>query len=105
MARNNSEGNGCGCLILLALYGLVALCVNMCNEPKTDITKSSGNTSSAYQYSQVKSTQVEEPIVKEELTEEDKKYLGNSLSTGATPYIKFYGKNYKCPYNQCSGIK
>ena len=103
MTRNNSDSSGCGCLILIILA--IGFFVNKCNEPKTDTTASSGKTSSAYQYSQVKSTQAEEPIAEEELTEEDKKYLGNSLSTGATPYAKFYGKNYKCPYNQCSGIK
>ena len=41
----------------------------------------------------------------DELSDEEKQYLNNSLSTGATPYATFYGKNYKCPYNQCSGIK
>ena len=39
------------------------------------------------------------------LPEEDKKFYNNSLPTGYTPYKKYYGKNYKCPYNQCSGIK
>ena len=39
-----------------------------------------------------------------ELTEEDKQYLDNSLSTGETPYSQYYGNNYKCPYDQCSGI-
>ena len=39
------------------------------------------------------------------LTVEEAKYLGNSLNTGSTPYDNLYGKNYKCPYIQCSGIK
>ena len=32
-------------------------------------------------------------------------FISNSLTTGATPYAKFYGRNYDCPYAQCSGIK
>ena len=35
----------------------------------------------------------------------DKQYVNNSLSTGSSPYTSYYGKNYKCPYDQCSGIK
>lgn len=41
----------------------------------------------------------------DEQSEEDKKYANNSLPTGATPYTAYYGKNYKCPQYQCSGIK
>ena len=29
----------------------------------------------------------------------------NRLNTGSTPYENSYAKNYKCPYNRCSGIK
>lgn len=43
--------------------------------------------------------------VSEEVLEEDKEYIYNSLPTGYTPYTAYYGKNYKCPNNQCSGIK
>jgi hypothetical protein len=41
----------------------------------------------------------------EELSQEDKQYANNSLSTGASPYTSYYGQNYKCPYGQCSGIR
>jgi hypothetical protein len=30
---------------------------------------------------------------------------GNFLSTGSTPYSQYYGTNFKCPYDQCSGIR
>ena len=42
---------------------------------------------------------------RKELSDEEKMYLDNSLSTGTMPYTQFYGKNYKCPYDQCSGIR
>lgn len=40
-----------------------------------------------------------------EISEEDLNYIDNSLATGATPYKDCYGANYKCPYEQCSGIQ
>ena len=41
----------------------------------------------------------------EQISELDLPYIDNSLTTGATPYKSVYGKNYKCPYSRCSGIK
>ena len=38
-------------------------------------------------------------------TVDESKYYDNSLNTGSTPYVKFYGKNFNCLNNQCSGIK
>lgn len=35
----------------------------------------------------------------------DEEYLYNSLSTGATPYAKYYGKNKTCNKYGCSQIK
>lgn len=46
-----------------------------------------------------------EDVETEHVGEADLPYVGNSLKTGATPYKAFYGKNYKCPYSQCSGIR
>lgn len=37
--------------------------------------------------------------------EEYNKYINNSLSTGATPYKKFYGGNSRCENYGCSQIK
>lgn len=39
------------------------------------------------------------------LTDAESKYIHNRLTTGSTPYAELYGKNYKCPQSQCSGIK
>ena len=99
MAKNNSSSSGCGCLILIVLA--IGFVVNKCNESssnKTDkdskLTYSSATRNSSIDYT-----------MDDEFSDEEKQYLNNSLSTGATPYATFYGKNYKCPYNQCSGIK
>jgi len=104
MARNSSDSSGCGCLILIVIA--IAFCINKCTESDTSTntsivptTKKQPKSSSYYDTHQVA------PSVEEELSEEDKQYLGNSLTTGVTPYCAVYGKNYHCPYTQCSGIK
>ena len=104
MARNSSDNSGCGCLILIVLA--IAFVVNECTESNTGSSVTSTATqqarsSSYYETSSDVSAYEEENV----LSEEDKKYLKNSLSTGALPYAQHYGKNYKCPYDQCSGIK
>ena len=105
MARNSSDSSGCGCLILLGIYGLIALIVNTCNgnNEKNATTLQRQTNKETYYNPQTERESVE--TIKEELSEEEKQYLGNSLSTGATPYSAVYGKNYRCPYTQCSGIK
>ena len=40
-----------------------------------------------------------------DIQEMENKYINNSLSTGATPYTKYYGRNKKCEYGDCSQIK
>ena len=104
MARNSSDNSGCGCLILIAI--VIAFGINKCTESNTStsgskapITTSQSKPSSYNDNHQVGAS------VEEELSEEDEQYLGNSLSTGATPYSAVYGNNYRCPYTQCSGIK
>lgn len=104
MARNSSDSSGCGCLILIVIA--IAFGINKCTESstststsETSTTRSQPKSSSYYDSPEVA------PSVEEELSEKDKQYLGNSLSTGATPYSTVYGKNYRCPYSQCSGIK
>ena len=109
MSPNKNSGNsGCGCLILLILA--FAYSVNQCNKSDTSSTPIQNKPSTTYQspkhaYSPVESVEDEHMETEEELTEEEKLYLNNSLATGATPYAAYYGKGYKCPYSQCSGIK
>lgn len=104
MARNTSDNSGCGCLILIVIA--IAFGINKCTESKTTTETPKSSTATSQPKS---SSYYEEPTVEadveDELSEEDKQYLGNSLNTGATPYKDVYGKNYRCPYTQCSGIK
>lgn len=108
--RNNSDNSGCGCLILIVIA--IVFIVNKCNDSDSS-SSSSTKTSTAMTttktesenstYQRTSNNQVYS--VEEELSDEDKQYEYNSLSTGAAPYTSYYGKNYKCPYEQCSGIK
>ena len=99
MAKSNS---GCGCFIIIVLA--IAFVVNKCNDGgsgRTPITKESETSNrSSYQRSN-KADYLQE----DKLSEEDRQYINNSLLTGASPYTSFYGNNYKCPCDQCSGIK
>lgn len=94
-----------GCLVLIGVIGIIALAVSTFDGSKEskldsqDIVKSS---QTSYHTQHQRSIDY---LDKEELSEEDKKYLSNSLLTGATPYSQYYGKNYICPYDQCSGIR
>lgn len=104
MARNSSDNSGCGCLILIII--VIAFCINKCTESNTSTSSSKApTTTSQPKPSSYYDTHQTTPSVEEDSSEEDKKYLNNSLPTGAAPYTKFYGKNYRCPYSQCSGIK
>ena len=106
MARNSSDNSGCGCLILVIIaivYG-----INKCTEsktsmdsPKTSTTTSriSPSSSSDYDHTTISA------YAEKDFSEEEKKYLDHSLSTGATPYKDVYGSNYHSPYDQCSGIR
>lgn len=102
--RNNSDNSGCGCLILIVIA--IAFLVNKCNDSdssssSTTTTQKTESNNSLYQ----SSGNSQDYSVADELSEEDKQYENNSLSTGSAPYTAYYGKNYKCPYEQCSGIK
>ncbi len=104
MARNSSESGGCGCLILIFIA--IVFCIYKCSESNTNTSSSiSPATTSQSKLSSYYDSPLVVPSVEEKLSEEDKQYLGNSLSTGATPYKTVYGKNYNCPHSQCSGIK
>lgn len=105
--RDNSDNSGCGCFILIVIA--IVFLVNKCSGSdsstlSSESTKATSQTESNYSVYQSSSTQ--DYSVSDELSEEDKQYESNSLSTGAAPYTTYYGKNYKCPYDeQCSGIK
>lgn len=108
--RNNSDNSGCGCLILIFIA--IAFIVNKCNDSDsspsspTKATTAVTTTKTKSDYSTYQRTNNSHDYsVIEELSDEDKKYVNNSLSTGASPYTNYYGKNYKCPYDQCSGIR
>ena len=102
MASNKSSGKGgCGCFILIVLA--IVFIVNLCSGPKTNSTTDLNESATAYQSAKVEESSFEN--TEEEISEEDKQYLNNSLKTGVAPYATYYGKNYKCPYSQCSGIK
>ena len=104
MARNSSDNSGCGCLILIVIA--IAFGINKCTESNTSTSSSKvPTTTSQSQPSSYYDSHQTAPSVEEELSEEDKLYLENSLSTGTTPYSAVYGINYRCPYTQCSGIK
>ena len=102
MAKSNSSNAGCGWLIL----GVIAIVfiVNMCkgSDSTSSSTKKDNERAS---YSDNQRSSASNYPVEEELTEEEKQYVNNSLSTGASPYTTNYGKNYKCPYGHCSGIR
>lgn len=100
MAKGNSSNSGYGCLILIALA--IAYMVNKCYDGGRTpaIKKNEATSKSSYQRSNMADS-----FQEEELSQEDKQYANNSLSTGASPYTSYYGQNYKCPYGQCSGIR
>ena len=102
MKSNKNSGNGgCGCFILIVLA--IAIFVKLCSGSETDSIPNQDNTSTTYQSPKTEESYIDSD--EKELSEEDKQYLNNSLKTGAAPYTAYYGKNYKCPYSQCSGIK
>lgn len=103
MAKTNSNN---GCIVLIGFIGLIVLIANMCsgdNETKIDTQETSINEKLSHSAYKQQSTITHS--VKDELSDEDKTYLDNSLPTGSTPYSKYYGRNYKCPYDQCSSIR
>ena len=102
--RNNSDNSGCSCLIIIIIA--ISFIVTICKESdssssSTTTTQKTESNNSLYQ----SSSNSQDYSVADELSEEDKQYENNSLSTGTAPYTAYYGKNYKCPYEQCSGIK
>lgn len=100
MARNSSDSSGCGCIILIVIA--IVFFVNKCND-SNQISEPSKESDHKREVAYQQHNYAEYP--EEELSDEDMPYLDNSLSTGATPYSQYYGKNYKCPYDQCSGIR
>lgn len=81
--------------VLLGIMGLLS-CDN-----KTDETSEDGN--SITNITEIGDSDTKDDISDSEM--ENSKYINNSLSTGATPYAKYYGSNKKCEYGDCSQIK
>ena len=103
MAPTKSDNSGC--LVLIGIIFLVVFIANTCGgnkEAKKDTqTKINSEQRSNTGYQQQRTVDLP---VKKELSDEEKMYLDNSLSTGSMPYAQYYGRNYECPYDQCSGI-
>ena len=101
----STKSDNSGCLVLFALFVLIAFIANTCGgnkEDKNDVQpkpNSEQRSNTTYQRQGV----VDVPV-KKELSDEERMYLDNSLSTGSMPYSQYYGRNYECPYEQCSGI-
>lgn len=105
MDRNNS--NNSGCLVIIGLIGIIVLVVNTCDgnkELNNNVQEKPQSEQTSKPAYKEQSSTIDYPD-KEELSDEDKQYLDNSLNTGAAPYSQYYGKNYRCPYDQCSGIR
>ena len=102
MAKNDLD-SGCGCLILIIIA--IAFGINKCTESNTsaDSSKDSALTSQSKPSSYYDTQQAASSA--EELSEEDKEYLSNSLETGVQPYSDFYGESYVCTHRQCSAIE
>lgn len=103
MSPRNSDDSGCGCGILILIYLIAGFFVKMCSGTETNTTTENEKPSATYQSPRTENYHVES--VEEEISEEDKPYLNNSLRTGATPYSEYYGEEYRCLYSQCSGIR
>lgn len=103
MKRDSSNS---GCLVLIGLIGIIVLIANTCggDKGKNMDSQKMHNSEQAINstYEQDNTNDYSE---REDLSDEDMQYLENSLNTGAMPYSQYYGKNYKCPYEQCSGIR
>lgn len=94
-----------GCLVLIGLIGIIVLIANTCGGDKKtnmDSQKKRNNEQTINSTYEQDNTNIYSE--REELSD-DMQYLDNSLNTGTAPYSKYYGKNYKCPDEQCSGIK
>ena len=85
-------------IILILIIASIIYYVRQCgrNENNTKIEQIDRENSS------FKTSSDNEP---NSLVNESLKYLDNRLLTGSTPYDVYYGKNYDCPKDQCSGIK
>lgn len=103
MSDNNT---GCGCIVIILALFLV-LSINKCIEYTNTQSETQEIQQQQYpiynNFSDI--TSPDDTLNSDIMSEEDRQYLGNSLKTGATPYKDFYGKNYRCPYAQCSGIE
>lgn len=111
MSNNDSKDRGCGCVFWVLTILAIVLLTDKCKKSENIV-----NTEACVDTTEVKTSNVfsnecgnEYNYSKQEISPEDNEeietYLNNSLETGATPYRKFYGRNYKCSRSVCSAIK
>lgn len=102
MVKKNNDGCGCIGTLLIVIIVIIITC--------------NGNASSDKKSTPEKdktSISVEQPVVEKVdkvdtssyFSNEDQKFLNNSLLTGETPYSNYYGENYVCNRSQCSAIE
>lgn len=102
MAKNDSN-SGCGCIVFLLICAGIG--ISQCNRSCQDTPKENPMDSVAVDTTIVEDNEGKSSLYYDELSDEDKEYLNNSLITGAQPYSEFYGKSYVCHRAQCSAIE
>ncbi len=94
---------------VVLLLGVIALvsCNKKADESWENYTDSAVAYVDSVSVESVDSIYAEDNVSDNEkdIQEMENKYINNSLSTGATPYAKYYGRNKKCEYGDCSQIK
>lgn len=102
MAKKDSN-SGCGCIIFLLVCTGVG--ISQCNRSCQDSPKAESADSVAVDTTIVEDYEGVSSLYYDELSEEDERFLNNSLTTGTQPYSEFYGKSYVCHRVQCSAIE
>ncbi len=102
MSKNDSN-SGCGCIILLlfCIGGGISQCNRSCNDSHEGIATDSLTVDTTI----IDDSRESYVSYYETLSEEDREYLENSLTTGTQPYSDFYGESYVCHRAQCSAIE
>ena len=103
MEKTNSNGSGCGCIILLLFC--IGSGISQCNRSCKDSHRDIATDSIAVDTTIIEDSEGAYVPYYETLPEEDKKYLDNSLTTGVQPYSEYYGESYMCHRAQCSAIE
>lgn len=98
------KDSGCGCFgtILIAIIAIIVTCNDNTSSNKKNNEKKEKNSIRVETPSNEKANEVATFF---SLSEDDQEFLDNSLLTGETPYIDYYGANYVCNRSQCSAIE